>query len=264
LKLVKSAVALAIFSALAPIAARAADVTLYSERDYRGDKKPLDGDWKGGGKWGDKTHSIRVPDGYRVTIYRDEDFKGESKVLKDNWNPSSKDIWSGRVRSVRVQRLGGGGESGGSGGGSVSRGTPAVYTGNKWNGKSLQISGDWRGDSDWDGSPYAVQSVRVPSGWTVTVYSGDNFSGKSMLLTKDFSNLSMNEWKGPIKSAKAKRTDGGSWNDSNDSDHYRPTTKPGNPDPGYSKPTTKPAKPVKPVKPKTKDAVPVEPVPEPR
>ena len=40
--------------------------------------------------------------------------------------------------------------------------------------------------SDWDD---CISSIRVPSGWSITIYDEDNYTGNSMVLTRDTPDL---------------------------------------------------------------------------
>jgi hypothetical protein len=185
-------------------AVRAEDVTLYSNRYFSGEKKSLSGDWNGKSSWGNRTRSIRVPDGYRVTVYSETDYRGSNKVITSDWSLRPTDRWNGRIRSVRVER------SQSDDGWADTY--PTLYSSSQFGGQRMTLKSTWDGRRGMS----AAHSVRVPRGWSVTVYSEDMYRGRSFRLSGDWSASHSGAWRYPVRSARAERDggfggSGGSW-----------------------------------------------------
>ena len=79
---------------------------------------------------------------------------------------------------------------------------PVVYAQMNFNGPAMAVQQDWPGNSDWDGNPQRIRSIRVPQGRPIMVYEKRNYRGMSYLVTSDWAPQPGDWWYGKIRSIK--------------------------------------------------------------
>jgi hypothetical protein len=173
----------------------AQQVIIYSGCDLKGDKQVLregqyrDRDIRIGN---DRISSIRVPSGWAITVYKSNNFEGASETYYDNVR-CLPDKFNDAISSFRVFRSG-------------KMGAPVViYSGCNLKGDSQNLrEGQYR-DRDIEIGNDRISSIRVPSGWVVTVYKSNNFEGASATYTRDIRCLP-DKFNDAISSLKVRRS----------------------------------------------------------
>jgi hypothetical protein len=127
----------------------------------------------------DALSSVKVPSGWRVTLYSDSDFGGTTTVLTSSASSLGALGMNDVVSSLVVEE--------------APLGQVVVYTGTRFTG-SMQVFGPGKYDmatltaSGGVGND-KVQSIKVPTSWTVILYGNSGFSGGTKTLTADSSDL---------------------------------------------------------------------------
>ncbi|MGB7069208.1 MAG: beta/gamma crystallin-related protein [Pyrinomonadaceae bacterium] len=169
---------------------------IYAQANYQGPAEAIENGYAGRRDWEGSPHrirSIRVPAGWKLTLYTLRNYTGQQTTVTSSisWVPG--DWWSGKVRSIRVERTGGGTTPGGS---------VVIYAQNNYNGPAMAVDRDWPGNRDWDGRPHRIRSIRVPQGRPIMVYEKTNYRGRSYLVTSDWAPQPGDWWFGRIRSIK--------------------------------------------------------------
>lgn len=133
----------------------------------------------------DRLSSLRVPPGWTVTLYRDDNYGGPNLIVTGDLTYVG-DAYNDWTSSIEVQ------------GPSLAgvaiypdadfRGREQVLAPGKYDLADLQIGND------------RLSSLRVPSGWSVTLYRDAGFSGPSMTFTSDTNYVgdAYNDWASSI------------------------------------------------------------------
>lgn len=169
---------------------------IYAQTNYSGPAMAVERDWAGSRDWNGNPHrirSIRVPPGWKLTLYEQANYRGAQTSVTSNVSWESGAYWNGRVRSIRVEKLGGTVPP-------MPGVGPVIYSQTNFSGTSMAIVRDWPGANDWDGKPNRVRSIRVPHGHPVMVYEKKNYKGRSYLVTSDWTPQPGDWWYGKIRS----------------------------------------------------------------
>ena len=144
-------------------------VVIYQHADYKGARKAfLSGKYamQELGIGNDQLSSLRVPAGLMATLYRNHLFTGDCRVVLLDTNFVGQDF-NDHTSSMKVEEC-------------ATIFQHAEYRGafqnlapGKYNMKDLSFGHD------------TLSSVRVPSGWKVTLYMHHNFQGPTKVLTQD-------------------------------------------------------------------------------
>jgi hypothetical protein len=172
---------------------------VYADPGYKGAAIVIDRDWTGeldATRFPFGIRSIRVPSGQELTVYAETNFRGRSQTVTGNWSPSAFDAWYGTIRSIRVSA---------GGGSTLTTSYPVAYSGLGFRGPSLTLDRDWAGDAEWDGSPYGIRSIHVPSGWRLVLYREANFQGESQTVTGPWAPSVFDPWYGNVRSIRVAR-----------------------------------------------------------
>jgi Peptidase inhibitor family I36 len=124
--------------------------------------------------------SLKIASGYKVTLYSGDNFSGSSLVLTGNDSCFVADNFNDSASSMKIEAAGGSSgvvfyqdsNFGGAAGQPLAKGS---YTLSQLQAKG--VANDW------------ASSVKIPSGWTVTLYQHDNFGGTAWTLTSDSASL---------------------------------------------------------------------------
>ncbi|NJO88243.1 MAG: hypothetical protein HC831_04170 [Chloroflexia bacterium] len=128
--------------------------------------------------------SIKVTNGYKVTLFDGDNFTGESLVKTADDATLVDDGWNDRATSMKVEQAG-------------NNAVATVYQHTNYGGYAVGLSvGNYSlaalqslGISDND-----LSSVKVSSGYKITLYDSDNFSGSSLVKTSDDATLVDDGW----------------------------------------------------------------------
>jgi hypothetical protein len=172
----------------------------YADSGYKGAAIAVDRDWSAdldSTRFPFGIRSIRVPAGQQLTVYSEPNFRGRSQTLTGNWSPSSAfDPWYGTIRSIQVRTVGGA---------PPALAYPLAYGGMGFRGPSLALDRDWAGNADWDGTPYGIRSIRVPTGWHLVLYMEPDFQGETQTVTGDWAPSVFDPWYGNVRSIRVSR-----------------------------------------------------------
>jgi hypothetical protein len=111
----------------------------------------------------DVISSVKVPTGWKVTLYRDHHFQGDTKVLTTDANalPDFNDMTS----SIVVEAV------------------PVAYEHNAYTGRSQVLTAGRHDLDQLSIGNDVISSVKVPTGWKVTLYRDHHFQGATKVLT---------------------------------------------------------------------------------
>lgn len=163
-------------------------VTVYRNDGYRGEAQYLDiGTYDTAQLTiGDNTlTSMRVAPGWKVTLYAEPHFQGPSHVITsdvDLWATPAPYYFNDKTSSIKVE------------------GPVTLYSDANYAGGVLSIQAGLYSASQLGSMAHMLSSLRVATGWTVTLYSGNDLSGATRVITADTSWLSdFNDQTGSIK-----------------------------------------------------------------
>jgi hypothetical protein len=121
----------------------------------------------------DTIRSLSVPEGWRVTLYQHSNFGGSTQVLKRD--ATELGSMSAQVSSLVVEMPPWG---------------ATIYNDTNYTGTSLTLMpGRYGSLSNLGFSNDALSSVKVPSGWRVTLFADYEFSGNATVLTSSAASL---------------------------------------------------------------------------
>ncbi len=168
----------------------------------------------------DAMSSIEIPNGFRVTLYRDDDFRGQSITLTSS-EPCFPREWNDAVSSMVIEKSNGGSWTGSPNNNwtsSQNNNGITLYKDCYYQGSSKNLGvGNYRTYQLGIGNDQ-LSSIRIPSGFRVTLYRDDNFRGQSITLAADDDCFATN-WNDNVSSIKVERTGGGDWsNNSGEND----------------------------------------------
>lgn len=112
--------------------------------------------------------SLRVAPGWKVTLYSGAGFTGTTRVVTtdtDLW--ASHDSFNDQTASLKVE------------------GPVTLFQDDHFGGASQNIQAGYYGSSKLSFGAYQLTSLKVASGWTVTLYSGQDFTGDTRVITAD-------------------------------------------------------------------------------
>ena len=166
---------------------------VYAQVNFRGPAMAVERDFAGNRDWSGFPHlirSIRVPQGWKLTLYTERNYRGTQTVITDDisWSPTA--YWSGKARSIRVERVSAPSPSS----------FPVIYAQPNLQGPARAIERDFAGSRDWNGNPHRIRSIRVPAGWYLVVYDRMNFGGRSYNVSSDWTPLPGDYWYNRIRS----------------------------------------------------------------
>jgi hypothetical protein len=126
----------------------------------------------------DEISSITVPNGYVVTIYTDQAFHGAIRVLTQSCMDLSTIGMNDKISSMSIRKM-------------PSEPVVSAYDNSDYQGSASHLL---PGEYDFDALVQGVgndkiSSLRIASGYRVTLYENYNFGGNIKVLTQDTANL---------------------------------------------------------------------------
>lgn len=172
----------------------------------------------------DKISSIRVPNGWQVIVYADGNWQGSSKTYYATSN-CLESGWNDRISSIRVySNTNNNNWNGGNNNydynndnGSRNDGV-TVFEDCHYGGRSYFLRPGRYDARQMGVGNDEISSIKVPSGYRITVYGDGGFSGGQRSFTRDV-NCFGNDWNDKISSVEVSRGSGGDY-DYNHSSNY--------------------------------------------
>jgi hypothetical protein len=171
-------------------------VTIYADCNYRGGSQSLSLGYHNANSLGignDVLSSMRIPSGYTVTVYRDDNYRGESRIFYNDINCISSDF-NDQVSSIYISRgynNNGGSWNNNNGGGwnnnnnNNSGGGVTLYADCNFRGSSNTLRTGYYGPNSLGIGNDALSSLRVPSGYSITIYENGSFNGSQTTYSSD-------------------------------------------------------------------------------
>ena len=177
----------------------------YDDGDYDGNMFPLGlGEYNNLNKqsWlNDKISSLKIAKGYQIKVYEHGDFKGKSELIKESQANLKTLGWNDKISSLKVER-------------NLSNidisslsdspdGIITIY-------KDSNFKGDHTGFDLQEVSSLnkwndAISSLKISSGYQITVFEHGDFKGKNVTITKGKANLVPLMWNDKISSLKVEK-----------------------------------------------------------
>jgi len=161
-----------------PVPLKANLPTFYTDLNYKGDyfQLPIGShnvrDFR---NYNDEISSIRVPKGITIVLYSENNFKGDKVIITHDENSLDKLHFNNMSSSIVV---------------TDEVNAPTFYTNAKFQGESYQLPIGSYNMNDIRLMVYELSSIKIPTGFLVTLYSDKDFKGTSVILTETIDNLS--------------------------------------------------------------------------
>lgn len=169
-------------------------VIIYSEANFRGERKALHNDWSANSHrsyWNDEIASIEVPEGWEVWLYEHADFRGKTLTISRDWSVRNNPRWQNRISSIRVvpsyrqerPRIPRGPRHRqGHGNGHRGNAGVSLYEDKRFSGDSQTIFEDWSVRYTGEYWNDRISSIYIPSDYVVILYEHANYQGRSITL----------------------------------------------------------------------------------
>jgi hypothetical protein len=179
-------------------------VTIYSNCNYGGNSKFFrEGRYSMNelGIGDDQISSIKVPSGWSITLYQDPDQRGGTAIY--DWDASClPNGWNDKTSSIRIER----GNSNNNGNNNYNDGNlVTLFSDCNYRGTSKSFNEGRYSMSELGIGDDELSSIRVPSGWIITIYQEPNQRGGFMNYSYNV-NCLPNPWNNKTSSIWVRRS----------------------------------------------------------